>query len=533
VIIEGGSYSCGWWWAKHVKNAETNECVQIMEVEGLSGETVEEFFKQMHAASKGTHCTNYFEQWNINVPAHEHLTDEQWQEAHEIARKNHHLDGQPFFRIRHSKRDEQGNLRIHEHCFTSRIDLDAMKAIPDSLTAKIREQTSRELEEKYGLTPVKSVLVADREEPRPERRAKKWERFRGAESGIDPHDIDRELAAIKARCDNGRSFKAGAEAEGYVIVKGNRDFLVIDQAGDEHSLRRRLHMKAAELRAYMKDVDREALPTLEQGRARQLARAAEMEQRRAAIGRYDDIRPEQVAEAGQGQQQDSSPRAASFESAGARVTEPGAWDRDAADAAWMKAVDAEAIKAAQHAGIQPDYAAAKGRRDQIRPAETAREALQTQEAPPAPVEPAEAPRPASGPEQAAQARFDRDMENVAGDALETGERAATRILGGAVGWIAKLADALASIFSPPKPPTKEEVRQQQRAEAEEAPAREAARAAAESAAQYNDDHERRRRSARQLEEAQLARILGNTSPSEAQRGVDAERGRERELKREE
>ena len=259
MIIEGGSYSAGWWWARHVQDVEKNERVEVMEVEGLDGQTIEDYFRQMYACSKGTNCTNYFEQWNINLPKHESLTDPQWKEAHDIARKNHGLEGQPFFRIRHTKREADGTLHEHEHCFTLRIETEKMKAISNSLSARTREQTARELEQKFGLTSVRSVLVANRETLRPARLAKKYERFRGAQSGINPHDIDRELAGIKQRSDNGQSFKAGLNAAGYVLAKGDRrESLIIDAAGHQHSLSRRLHMRVAEVREFMRDVDRAA-----------------------------------------------------------------------------------------------------------------------------------------------------------------------------------------------------------------------------------------------------------------------------------
>ena len=101
--------------------------------------------------------------------------------------------------------------------------------------------------------------------------------------------------------------------------------------------------------------------------------------------------------------------------------------------------------------------------------------------------------------------------------------------------LAKVAEVFLGLFggwamAPPKL-TPEQAKQEARAEEEAAPAR---AAAAQEAAEWKaqeDEREGRRRSARQLEESQLARILGNTSPSEAQRGVDAERTRERERQR--
>lgn len=186
------------------------------------------------------------------------LTDEQWREAHAIARKEHGLEGLAYFRMRHTK-----NGHVHEHGIICRIDPERMVARSDSLSAQARERTSRATEQRFGLQPVQSVLIPDRDFERSDRLAKKWERFRGAQRGLDPHAIGKELSSIKQRSDR-------------------RDFMVIDQAEHEHSLGRRLGIKAAELRAFMKDVDRTSLPSVEEAKTRQHARLAELEQRRSS-----------------------------------------------------------------------------------------------------------------------------------------------------------------------------------------------------------------------------------------------------------
>jgi hypothetical protein len=280
MIIEGGSYANGGWWAKHAQSVEKNERAALMEAEGFSGTTIDEFFREMKAVSLGTKCTNYFYQYNIDLRPGETLTDAQWEDAHAITRKNHGMENHAWFRVRHVK-----NGQTHEHGFICRIDPERMRAHSDSLSAQIREQTSRELEQKYGLTPVKSVLVPDRDSPRPERRPKKWEQFRGAQAELDPKDIARELQTIKQRSDNGQSFKAGIEAAGYILARGDkRDFVIVDQRGDDHSLARRLHIKTAELREFMKDVDPATLPSVDQARSRQNMRGTgEARQRYEAL----------------------------------------------------------------------------------------------------------------------------------------------------------------------------------------------------------------------------------------------------------
>ncbi|HTV87772.1 MAG TPA: relaxase/mobilization nuclease domain-containing protein [Stellaceae bacterium] len=275
IIIEGGSRCAGWWWARHLQNTEKNERAELVAIKGLDSESVPELFRELHALAQGTKATNYLYQANINPRADEQLTPEQWHEAVEILGRNLGLGDQPYFVIEHEKEG-----RTHRHVVWSRIDLEHMKAIPDSLTAQKHEQTSRELETKFGLEPGRSILVPDREFERPERRAQKHERFRGAQHGIDPRAIGNELKALRERSDNGQSFRAGMEAAGYVLARGDRrDYVVVDQAGGDHNLARPLGMKAAELRQFMRDVDAKRLPSVAEAKTRQEVRRDAMEAR--------------------------------------------------------------------------------------------------------------------------------------------------------------------------------------------------------------------------------------------------------------
>jgi hypothetical protein len=275
VIIEGGSRSAGWWWAAHLQNTEKNERAELVDVAGLDSENLPELFREMRAMASGSKATNYFYQANINPRADEHLTPEQWHEAVDTLGHNLGLGDQPYFVIEHEKEG-----RTHRHAVWLRVDLETMKAIPDSLTAKVHERTSRELEIKFDLERGKSILVPDREFERPERRAQKHERFRGAQNGIDPHAIGNELKALRERSDNGQSFRVGMDAAGYVLARGDRrDFVVVDRAGGDHNLARRLGMKVAELRTFLKDVDLASLPSVAEAKTRQYARQAAHEAR--------------------------------------------------------------------------------------------------------------------------------------------------------------------------------------------------------------------------------------------------------------
>jgi hypothetical protein len=431
IIINGGSYSAGGWWSKHLQKAETNERVEIVGFANLSADTIPDAFREMEALAAGTRCKNYFYQANINPRADEHLTPAQRDEAIETLERNLGLTGQPRFVVEHQKEG-----RTHWHVVWSRIDTEKMQAIPDSLTAVIHERTSRELEIKFDLERGQSVLVANREHERPERRPQKNETLRAAETGVDLETVKADAQAARQRADNGQSFRAALEASGdYVLARGDRrDFVIIDHTGDDHSLARRLGMKAAELRAYMADLDPASLPSVDQAKAVQAAREAVREAVREAQERG------QHGRAADGQGREDRPTSSGPQNA-----------------------------------PQPDYAAVKGRRDDIG-ADLASE-LQR------------AAQPAQG------------IEQVVENAVDTGDRVATGMLGGAAKLVGRIAEALADMISPTPPPTKEQVQQQQRAEEAERPLRETARSKAEwearLMAQLQDDLRKR---ARQREE---------------------------------
>jgi MobA/MobL family len=213
------------------------------------------------------------------------------------------------------------------------------------------------------------------------------------------------------------------------------------------------------------------------------ARRAERQAREAAKGLVDEVRPETVAR--------------EFSAHAGRTTEPGAWDRDAADRAWMKAVE--------DAAIQPDYAAAKGRRDDIwqgtgtAARETATEAAQAQEHGRAPSAPEQTNTRATEPEREPAPARDAPYVIYLGPPAEL-DRAAG-IVGGLADGVEKALgaalDAAADFIAPPPPPTKEQVQQEQRAEEAERPLRETARSKAEWEAwlveQLQDDLRRRAR----------------------------------------
>jgi hypothetical protein len=265
MIIKGGSRQNRRFFARHLMNGTDNERARVIEFKGFAHENVDDAFRDMEAVARGTNCENFFYHASMNPREDEHLTDEQWARAVDTLESNLGLEGQARIVFEHEKEG-----RVHRHVVWSRIDLDTMTARPDSLTYQKHEKAAREIERDCGLEPVASVLVKDREGPRPERRAKDYEGFRAVQTGLNPDQVKAEVTALWQTADSGAAFRSALEENGYILCRGDRrDFCIVDPAGDEHSLARRIAgVKAAEVRERMKDIDRDSLPTVAEGRER-------------------------------------------------------------------------------------------------------------------------------------------------------------------------------------------------------------------------------------------------------------------------
>ena len=264
MIISGGSRSNWRFFATHLTNKKDNDRVSVVEIRGLAGESVQEGLSEMAALASGTRCKNFIYHADLNPREDEHLTPEQWERAVDLLESKLGLEGQSRVVVEHEK-----NGRTHRHVIWSRINPDTMTAISDSQNYAIHEAVARELEREFGHEAVRNTLTREAKEKRPDRNPKNWEVFRGNKSGLDPKAVTAEVTALWHGSESGAAFKAALESRGYILCRGEkRDFCIVDHAGKEHSLARRIAgVKAAELRARMTDVNRDALPTVDEGRA--------------------------------------------------------------------------------------------------------------------------------------------------------------------------------------------------------------------------------------------------------------------------
>jgi hypothetical protein len=258
MIINGGSRCNGRFFAKHLTNGDENERVTLCELRNLAADNVAGALQEMEAVASGTLCKNYFYHANINPQHTEQLTPQQWDLAVGVLEKNLNLGGHARFVVEHRKKG-----RTHRHVIWSRIDVSTMRAVNMTDDYAKHQATARELEHEFNLERVQSVFGRTRlSGPRPARRPKTWESFRGQKSGIGPEAMKRTITQLYRSCTTGREFAALLNKHGYKLLRGDRcDFCIVDQMGHIHSLSRRIDgVSAATIKAFIGQVDIDRYP---------------------------------------------------------------------------------------------------------------------------------------------------------------------------------------------------------------------------------------------------------------------------------
>lgn len=292
MIIKGKSRAGAASLAKHLGDAEKNERVRIGEVRGTLSADMRGAFEEMEDVAQATRCEKALYHAKISPAPDEEMTPERWQRAIQVLEENLGLnENHPRVVVFHEKKG-----REHAHVVWGRIDPETMLAWHDGNNYLKHEKTSRQLEREFGHERVKGAFERAQGELRPERTPAEWEMQQGDRLKLDPRQVRDTVRELHSRADSGRSFMAALDEAGYVVATGNRRALVVlDPAGGVHALSRTLGIKTAEVTRLMADVDRAALPDVEQAKALQRERQA-TRQSEPVVDRAQATTPEPVRE---------------------------------------------------------------------------------------------------------------------------------------------------------------------------------------------------------------------------------------------
>ena len=196
------------------------------------------------------------------------MTPEQWKRAADILGEELGLQGQPRALVLHGGTDG----RKHLHVVWARTDVDTMKIISDSYNYLAHERASQRMELEFGHDFVPGKHAKRDREKQPEFPRQKlsqdedqWQK----RTGRSVEEREAEIAALHTAADSPQAFKAALEDAGYLLAKGNRGYIVVDQVGGHSVLSRNIGLPKKETEAFMAGIDLNKLPTIEEAKALQ------------------------------------------------------------------------------------------------------------------------------------------------------------------------------------------------------------------------------------------------------------------------
>lgn len=252
MILVGNVRGNGQNLARHLMSSE-NEQVTLHEMTGFACDDLDGALKEVEATSKGTKCQKYLYSLSLNPPENETVDTSDFESAIEQAEKRLGLAGQPRAVVFHEKDD-----RRHCHVVWSRIDTDAMKAIPISYPKLKLNELAKELYLEHGWDMPKGFINPKFRDPKNFTLAE-WQQAK--RQGQDP----RELKAIFQSCwkqsDDRRSFANGLKEHGLVLARGDRrGYVATDIHGEIYAIAKWAGIKTKDVRARLGD--NKALPSI-------------------------------------------------------------------------------------------------------------------------------------------------------------------------------------------------------------------------------------------------------------------------------
>jgi Relaxase/Mobilisation nuclease domain len=277
---KGKSRAGAWNLAEHLMNAETNETIKILAVVGTVAQDLHGAFQEMEAAAIGTRCVKPLYHMKISPDPHApDMTIEQAHRSVKVIMDQMGLNDHPYALVMHEKYGQAHPdvLRRHFHVVFGRINPETMLAMHDGHNYRQHELISRQLEKEFGHPRVQGAHVEREGVERPERTPPDWMMLNAAKSGIPPRDVADTVKQLWQPDDPG-AFIVALQQEGLTLARGRRDLVILDAAGDVHTLARCFGVKVAEVRKGFDGIDRSKLPTVEEARPRIREHAAQQKE---------------------------------------------------------------------------------------------------------------------------------------------------------------------------------------------------------------------------------------------------------------
>jgi hypothetical protein len=267
VLINNAHSCCDVdFWTKHLGNTEANERAELKQIRGVRADSLREALEEMQRQARiNPRVINFMYHADFNPRLDEHLSPEERDRAFEIFEKERGIPTDAARIVMEHVKEG----RKHWHVVWYRLD-DNGRPFSDSLDATVAHHAAKTISYELGLEKVISPLTREPGTPRPKRAPKAWEMYRGDQSGLDTREVTADVTGLLQLCENdGKAFSQALETRGYIFARGDRitagepALMIIDLAGEDHHLPRRIEgMNAKQVNELMRHIDRASLPTI-------------------------------------------------------------------------------------------------------------------------------------------------------------------------------------------------------------------------------------------------------------------------------
>ena len=243
MILHGNARAGGRDLAIHLMRLDENEHIEVHQIEGFVAEDVLGAFKEVEALSRGTRCRKPLFSLSLSPPKDANVSAGEFEKAISKAEDALGLSGQPRVVVFHEKGEHRDR---HCHVVWSRINAEAMKAIPMPFNRLKMRDISRELFIEHGWDVPRGLV--DREARNPLNMT--FEEYQQAKrTGRDAKAIKTDLQNAWAGSDSRAALEHALQERGFRLARGDRrGFVVTDYEGEVYSLPRMLGLKTKAVR---------------------------------------------------------------------------------------------------------------------------------------------------------------------------------------------------------------------------------------------------------------------------------------------
>jgi hypothetical protein len=281
MIPKGNQRGGGQQLAAHLQNTYDNDRVDIADLRGAVAPDLAGAFSEWNAQAKATNCKKYLYSLSLNPDQRQgKLTREQYFDFIARVEKRLGLEHQPRAVVFHVKYG-----REHCHVVWSRIDPEKMRAVQLSNDHYKLRRVAQEFAKDNGLELPEGLKKNKGDERYEDRKDSEnlGEKQQEERSGFSKADRVRSITDAWNSTRTGEEFIRALAQKDYYLARGDkRGYVVVDLAGEIHSLSRQIKgAKSKQVKARLASLSPDKLPGVEKAQdyAKQMREAR---QRQAA-----------------------------------------------------------------------------------------------------------------------------------------------------------------------------------------------------------------------------------------------------------